>query len=241
LAGHISRLENSSHLEAIRVGNPAEWGENAVTKGNIMGEYLYNSKRKNLCKLGTCEDWRYVRRDECLALRAMGYVYDSWDYIDRNDRKGPIFRFPWPHEDDPIALTDALGGAAIVEAVNNRDMSFNCCYPMAAELAFEIEHGDYCHSPKGNYSRESLSCNGNWFLPCPNSKEASEIGHWSNGDRRYQIQIIGERQNPNGWYTVFGCPYCDFHFALLAEEIAKVGLPQDILERVRPFIPTGED
>ncbi len=205
-----------------------------------MGEYLYNLEHESLCKLGTCENWCYIRRDECFALRKAGnYVYASWEYIDRNDRKGPIFRFPWPDEDYALKT----GNNSVIGAVNKRNMFYCRCYPMSLELAFDIGHREFhIYNPKGIYAEAcSFNNQGNWNLPCPNSKAAAEIGTWDEVGCRYQIQIIGERQNPNGWYTIFGCPYCDAHFALESKDIEDIDLPQEILERVFPFIPTDED
>ena len=129
-----------------------------------MGEYIRENKDgPQVAKLGTCESWGYIRRDECFLLREKGFVYDgNWKYIDSNDRQGPIFRFPWPSEDSFIKK----GTDAIVMAMNNRDMNYQRCFSIPKELAFSFDHRDYSHSPRGVYCSKALFNNGNWQLPC---------------------------------------------------------------------------
>ena len=203
-----------------------------------MGEYIRETKQgPQVAKLGTCESWGYIRRDECFLLREKGFHYDGdWNYIDSNDRQGPIFRFPWPDEDCYINQ----GPDAIVKAMNQRDMYYGKCYPCPREVVIDAEHGSYFISPKCREGNFGYSV-GNWMLPCPNSPAADNIGEWSNGNSRYQIRILGERQNEKGWYTVFSCPYCSHSFAMVQEDVAKLELPLEIMERVRAFIPFDAD
>jgi hypothetical protein len=119
--------------------------------------------------------------------------------------------------------------------MNEREMNYQQCFRIPKELAHAFDHRSYWHSPRGMYCG-NMHC-GNWQLPCPNSKEAENIGSWSAGSNRYQISICGERQNQNGWYTVFGCPYCGNIFALEQEDFAKLELPPYIAERIHPIIP----
>ena len=39
----------------------------------------------------------------------------------------------------------------------------------------------------------------------------------------------------------FSCPYCSRSFALVQEDVAKLELPLEIMERVRAFIPYDAD
>ncbi|HNX25948.1 MAG TPA: hypothetical protein PKK48_00920 [Phycisphaerae bacterium] len=203
-----------------------------------MGEYIRKTQDgPQVAKLGTCESWGYIRRDECFLLREKGFHYDGdWNYIDSNDRQGPIFRFPWPDEDSFIQN----GPDAIIAEMNKRDMYYGKCYPCPREVVIDAEHGSYFFSPKCREGSFGYSV-GNWMLPCPNSKDADGIGEWSNGNSRFQIRILGERQNENGWYTVFSCPYCGRSFAMVQEDVAKLELPLEIMERVRAFIPYDAD
>lgn len=203
-----------------------------------MGEYIRESADgEQVAKLGTCESWGYIRRDECFLLRQKGYHYDGdWKYIDSNDRQGPIFRFPWPDEDCFIQR----GPAAIIAEMNKRDMYYHKSFRIPEELAADIDHRKYHFNPSGKFGRETTCNSGCWILPCPNSRESQSIGEWSNGGSRYQISLVGERQNENGWYTVFGCPYCGNIFALEQEDVGKLELPELIMQRVKAFVPFEE-
>jgi hypothetical protein len=199
-----------------------------------MGEYIRKTQDgPQVAKLGTCESWGYIRRDECFLLREKHFIYDGdWSYIDRNDRQGPIFRFPWPDEDCFITR----GTQAIIDAMNARDMYYGKSYSCPREVIIDAEHGFYHFSPKCRDGSFGYSV-GNWILPCPNSKDADNVGSWSSGNSRYQIKILGERQNENGFYTVFSCPYCGRSFAMVQEDVDQLVLPADIAPRVKAFIP----
>ena len=198
-----------------------------------MGEYIRKTQDgPQVAKLGTCESWGYIRRDECFFLREKHFIYDgNWDYIDRNDRQGPIFRFPWPDEDHFLET----GPNAIIEAMNQRDMYHGKSYSCLREVIVDADHSNYHFSPRSREGSFGFSV-GNWILPCPNSADADNVGEWSRGNNRFQIKILGERQNENGWYTVFGCPYCGRNFAMEQADVDQLVLPIDIAKRVKGFV-----
>lgn len=198
-----------------------------------MGEYLRDNDRKMVAKLGTCSDWRYVRRDECFALREAGYHYDGdWAFIDRTDRRGPIFRFPWPWEDGDL---DRVG--TVLHSIGERNMDYTQVYPVPEEVAFHFDHQGYVvHVQPRHYCGYGT----NVTLPCPNS-EAGQGLQFSAGGPKHLISIVGERRNAAGWYTVFGCPFCERWFALTADEMSRLELPTNVSERIRAFIPTEND
>jgi hypothetical protein len=202
-----------------------------------MGEYIRKTQDgPQVAKLGTCEAWGYIRRDECFLLREKGFVYDGdWKYIDRNDRQGPIFRFPWPDEDSFIEN----GPDAIIKAMNQRDMNYGKSFRCPREVIIDAEHGSYYFSARARYGNSDYSA-GTWMLPCPNSPAADGIGSWMQDADRFQIKILGERQNENGFYTVFSCPYCGRSFAMGQEDVEKLVLPPDIASRIHALIPLEE-
>ncbi len=183
-----------------------------------MGEFatieVPKSKRNpkgidHLCKLGTCDDWRYVRRQEAehLAKRDAGAGTD----MDRFLRdSGTLYRFPWPDEDRH--LHD-------ISHINGRSLFRNWVMELPDELAGVLEgleHKKICASigPEDWHGYHV-----NVFVPCPLSADAGLVA--PTGQPKI-ASIYGERYDAEGnGRTIFRCGFCEKPFSMSPEEVEK--------------------
>lgn len=178
-----------------------------------MGEYA-RKRGEELCKLGTADDWRYVRRSE--ATRFARGCDNSAEIRAMMQDPQILYRFPFPNED---ATEHDLS------AINQRDMTagaFALYVPLG--VLCRVEHGHICHSMQAPMGGHQL----NVFHPCPfdgdRMEKALESGVLSTSPMSRPFAVIaGERYDANGnARTIFECGYCRAPFSLPADELAEV-------------------
>lgn len=179
-----------------------------------MGEYATIQGVE--VKLGTCDDWRYVRHDEA----------ERWQHTANGGGDGIrwalaepsiLWRFPYAWEDNghPADLNErTMGRPSIICAVPG---------PPSAH-----DHRRFCVgcSPSGG------GFNVNIYVPCPytlsgrfGQEPASdlEIQYCSAVPDRMLAEIWGERHSgERGHRTVFRCIYCKAPFCLTPNEVSEV-------------------
>ena len=149
-----------------------------------MGDYhtvrLADGSIASLCKLGTMDDYRYVRRSEVerLALTDVGQSAD----LSRVLTHGSIlYRFPWPDED---------AHAGSLDHINGRDMFRTFTLPVPPELLDQVEHQDRWVSMGA--ANQGGAYNVNVAIPCPLAPPFRERGFKNSGATPI-FQILGER------------------------------------------------
>ncbi len=178
-----------------------------------MGEYLKFPDGKEI-KLGTLDDFRYVRRDEAQrwadrGLRTEGNTSPAEAIADPTT----LWRFPFPWEDrDSVAKI--------------HERKFGDAHRLTFRVpGLEIDHQHKTVSmsaPAGGYGV-------NVYVPCPYLLE--RIGAGQDAKRaalcstpgEQTIYLVGERFDAEGrGRTVFGCIYCERWIALSVEDLAKL-------------------
>jgi hypothetical protein len=191
-----------------------------------MGEYhsirTGDNQYDQPCKLGTSDDWRYVRRTEAeqLALVDAGHGAN----IPRALKEPSIlYRFPWPDEDAHAGDTHHIAG---------RDMFRTHTMPVAQALMETLDHRSRWVSMGA--ANQGGSYTVNVAIPCPLSQEFRQ-GAFKNSGATPILQILGERVDAHGHTrTIVGCGYCEQMYAL--DEDAIVTL-QAVLRTWRPSGP----
>lgn len=171
-----------------------------------MGEYHTRldpaGKPVTLCKLGVCDDLRYVRREEALRLAPLDAGADTnLEALLADERS--LWRFPWPDEDQ-----------ATVSEIDQRDM-FRTWLFAAESLA--CDHGERCVSlhPEG----VSSGWNVNVFIPCPRRAGAAGL---RTSPVAPLFNIYGERWRAGQGRTIFRCAWCGQPISLPPEDLAAV-------------------
>jgi hypothetical protein len=182
-----------------------------------MGDYFSNRQGEQLVKAGTCTNWRYVRRSECLKW----LPFDGGNGADIkaaiNNGK-LLYRFPFPDEDAGGANNPKTSQIINFDAINKRDMyrtfSFRC-------EGIEVLHQDRC-IPVSVVGESAPHIN--IFVKCPASGNLPYLT--SLGGASPYIGIVGEHYDQDGVdnpdakpYTIFRCCWCDQWFSVGAEEI----------------------
>jgi hypothetical protein len=148
----------------------------------------YRKSVRTICKLGTDNDWRYVRRQEAELLlpRDSG---ESADIAAALQDTLILWRFRWPDEDDQLGKT---------KKISERDMRRVAKVILPNEFLARVPH-----------SRMSIPVRLTPFaapyfelrIPCPlSSKFDLDIS----GNTPTIINVVGERE----YATVFECAWC---------------------------------
>ena len=114
------------------------WRAAALVRESLT--LISNRQGEQLVKAGTCTNWRYVRRSECLKW----LPFDGGNGADIkaaiNNGK-LLYRFPFPDEDAGGANNPKTSQIINFDAINKRDMfrtfSFRC-------EGIEVLHQDRC-------------------------------------------------------------------------------------------------
>jgi hypothetical protein len=189
-----------------------------------MGEYhtirTAEGGYDQLCKLGTMDDWRYVRRTEVEALTGVD-AGRSTNLPHALKDPSILYRFPWPDE-------DAYAGD--LAHINQRDMFRTFTLPVPQEWLAGLEHTARWVSMGA--ANGGGTYNVNIAVPCPLSAAFTSQGLKNSGATPI-LQIVGERTDRQGHTrTIFGCGYCERLYAFPATpELARV---QAILRTWRP-------
>lgn len=163
-----------------------------------MGEYYKN------VKLGTMDDWRYVRHEEIVNLHNTGVVAEGIVWA-LNPENQVLWRFPWPTEDNQDYT-----------ASNERDMFKDWTLPDG------VCKGPETHKHVTLHVSDHYAYNINVFIPCPAGPDFAKSGLTSS-QISHPVHIIGERYDADGnARTIFECAYCHQMFSLSDEEIEPV-------------------
>ncbi len=185
-----------------------------------MGEY-FTVKADNkfgyesTCKLGTCNDWRYTRREEAEYLAPLDAGFGT-NIPAALAEESILYRFPFPWED---AKNHSL--KEILSRISKRDMNLHYILPAPFALLSTILHKELVLSYQGL----------NYFVPCPFSETFRKaVSHqWiriSHCDYR-QLIVYGEQYHAGQAATVFKCRYCDRLFYLNQEELDLLKPPEN--------------
>ena len=180
-----------------------------------MGDY--HTKRtghgplgyQSVCKVGVCDDWRYVRRAEAEQLGKVD-AGGGAHFPTVLALPSTLYRFPWPHED---------GHAGDVAHINGRDMFVTHAWSLPPDVWADIfgadglEHRAMCVPVKA----EGMGSGANVFFPCPLSPEFTL--RTSQGGFSPTFNVYGERYVVSVPYTVFRCGFCGAPFALPPDEL----------------------
>lgn len=210
-----------------------------------MGEYT-TIRGYGQLKLGTCEDWRYVRRDE-LELLAKHCDADSHEHSASSLReleKSPdlFFRLPVPWEDDDKATVSGL-----VSKIGARNM-FE--HQKTHRTLFHVRDGQPLEFPH-RHSVQSFSIghtyNVNVYVPCPfmlpERRAAGDESPARVALADELARLCSERPAPMLFAvadkltgTVFACPYCEAWARLDACDLARLDLTEipDLAIRLAP-------
>ncbi len=189
-----------------------------------MGEFAQRRTvqgTEQVLKLGTMDDFRYVRRQELEAWRLHDAEPDTIQaYL---DDPNTLYRFPWSNEDGQW-----IGDLEL----NEREM-FRTIQLRLPRI--DYDHGDivvHLQAPKGGYQH-------NIWVPClhhPDFNLKKSIG-----DVSHVVTIFGERYDEQGrGRTIFLCGYCKVPFSIGPEhmeelhQLSNVGFPIDLLVKPRP-------
>jgi hypothetical protein len=171
-----------------------------------MGEYHTrlgpDGQPELLCKLGVCDDLRYVRREEALRLVPLDAGANT-DIAALLADERSLWRFPWPDEDQ-----------ARTRQIDQRDM-FRTWLFTAENI--DCTHGQRCVSiyPEGT----SSGWNVNVFIPCP--RRAGEAG-LKTSPVAPLFNIYGERWRAGQARTIFRCAWCGQPISLDSGELLAV-------------------
>jgi hypothetical protein len=195
-----------------------------------MGEYhsvmTGDNQYDQPCKLGTMDDWRYVRRSEAeqLALVDAGKGANIPRAL---THPNVLYRFPWPDEDAYAGQTGHIA---------ERDMFRTYTVPVPHSLMDALDHRSRWVSMGA--ANQGGAYNVNVALPCPLSPAFREGGFQNSGATPI-LQLLGERVDAHGHTrTIFGCGYCEQMYALGEDSLA---LLQEILRATRPSEPWYAD
>lgn len=167
-------------------------------------------------KFGTCDDWRYVRRDECerwLETHAQEYRKSDTPLSIILEDASLLYRFPYPWEDGHTVLD-----------VQRRDM-----FKPRVTCFLRCEDGENADDLHGE-KWVSMAAPGGGFnvnvaVPCPYTAAGRAMrssGLPGDGSGRY-VSIYGERYDENGrGRTIFTCIYCEHPFSLDEGELGRV-------------------
>lgn len=170
-----------------------------------MGEYHTRldptGKVIQLCKLGTMDDWRYVRYEEAQRLAPLDAGANTNIRSFLNDER-TLWRFPWPDEDE-------FSVAAIDQRQMFRTLLFAC-----AELT--CEHTQRCVSihPEGVTSGYNV----NVWITCPRQAAAG----MKTSPVPPLFNLYGQRFRAGQPRTIFRCAWCGQPFSLTPEELIPV-------------------
>lgn len=178
-----------------------------------MGEFAQRRTvqgTEQVLKLGTIDDFRYVRRQELEAWQLHDADPDTIQaYL---DDPNTLYRFPWSNEDG-----QQIGDITL----NDRDM-FRTVQLRLPPV--EYEHGKitvHLQAPKGGYQHNV------WF-PClhhPDFDLKKSIE-----DVRHVVTIFGERYDEQGrGRTIFLCGYCKVPFSIGPEHMNN-----KLIDRIKP-------
>jgi hypothetical protein len=159
-----------------------------------MGEYYKN------IKLGTMDDFRYVRLDEMQAEAEKTSELDCY----LNDPT-PMYRFPFPDEDGQS-----------IEVANQRERERH--FVFAQPDGMEISHQEKCVHVSANGGGWGV----NVFIPCP--AEAHKHGIKTSPVNTVPLEIVGERRDPatGKLRTIFSCSWCENWFSLDQESVELI-------------------
>lgn len=173
-----------------------------------MGEYATiatdDGDYKCVAKLGTCDDWRYTRREEAEAWESKDAGHQTNVKMTLNE-SGILYRFPFPDED---------GQSVEDSEFQARDMFRTVQIRMAKMDG--IEHKEMVQSiePKGGGYHLNV------WIPCPRS-DAFNLK--SSGRGSDIAVVIGERYDADGnGRTIFACGYCGAKFSVDSAEIEEL-------------------
>jgi hypothetical protein len=171
-----------------------------------MGDYhsirKADGSTEQLCKVGTMDDWRYVRRSEVEKMAEID-AGDGANMQMAMAHGNLMYRFPWPDEDEYEHNLDHI---------NTRDMFRTYTVPVPQEVLDVFDH-DVRWVPIGA-ANQGGAFNVNVAVPCPTSEAFRKLGLKNSGVQSPILQVIGERVS-NGWArTIFGCGYCEKMFSL---------------------------
>lgn|GEM_PF-6268593 len=186
-----------------------------------MGDYFSNKEGVQLAKAGTCTDWRYVRRSEC--LKWLPHDGGNGANIRAAINNGKLlYRFTFLDEDEG-GVNNPKGFYALnFDAIDKRNMD--------RTFSFRCEGVDVLH--KKRCVPISVVGEGaphiNIFIKCPAS--GGELPYQTSLDGATPwIGIVGESydadsvDNPDAKpYTIFRCCWCDQWFSVDAQEIEVV-------------------
>ena len=183
-----------------------------------MGEYA--TVNGTQIKLGTCDGFYYVRREELARWMAEG-VYRGEDYL---GAEGIFYRFPWPWEDGQD-----------VAAIKGRDHRPSGLL-LRAPKGVEVPHGMktvHVSAGGGGYGL-------NVAFPCPMLLGPGEIARakarleenprpdgWreavcSSFSFGTMLRPTARRWWKRGTYTVFECVHCEEPFSLPVETVEAI-------------------
>jgi hypothetical protein len=180
------------------------FGKRAKERETTMGEYATTRRPDGtidtLCKVGTCDDWRYVRRAEAERL-AVGDAGQGTDFPTALAEAGILYRFPWPWED---------GEEHAVDLIAKRDMfkTYTFALPGAGFMADFIDHEDYVvHKDAGTL-----------VMACPLSPAFLAAG-LNTRDVPAIVNVYGERYAAGTARTIFRCGFCQRPFSVPASRL----------------------
>jgi len=166
-----------------------------------MGEYA--TIQGTELKLGTMDDFRYVRHDEVEKWHGEG----SADLAEYLADESTLYRFPFPWED----------GQSVDQAAQ-RNM-FEPVIVLRSPQFEGLEHHPVCKGfsfPGGGY-------NVNLYVPCPFTlrEQGPQAGNTTlcSSLPEFHLRVYGERWAGSEGRTIFACPYCEHLYSLDAPHI----------------------
>jgi hypothetical protein len=173
-----------------------------------MGQYAFKNGQQGL-KVGTMDDFRYVRYGEAERLVASGNDQNG-DIRYGLETLSAVFRFPFPDEDNQ-------GDSKIGERSMFRTLP---PFKISADLISKFDHGERVISLSPEFTQ--LSYNNNVFLPCPVGEAIKKAGIKQSGTALL-ANIYGERYDKDGKpRTIFRCAWCGSPFSVGASDIDAI-------------------
>jgi hypothetical protein len=176
-----------------------------------MGEYHTRRNQDggytSICKVGTCDDWRYVRRSEveAMAQHDAGEQTDmGWALNPGDNGPAPIFRFPFPYEDQKEGR---------IEHIQQRNMFETIEFQAPAAIMGLFEHQEMVKylEPAGKNAWGA-----NVWIPCPMTDKFTLRAN----PIKPVLSIYGERYDDKGNpRTIFACAWCGSIFAITEDEL----------------------
>lgn len=181
-----------------------------------MGEYasrMVNGKIEQVCKVGTCDDWRYVRRCEAERL-SIGDMRQGTNMDSALAEPSILYRFPFPDEDLPFGHFEGYD----LSAINQRSM-FRALSLRVSETA--LRSMDHRHISERLKNGDWPGAGVNVAVPCPWSArfDALQLAH---SPLTPLATLYGERYADGIGRTIFACGFCEAPFSLDEAELATV-------------------